>query len=109
MNVRSLCFARVARDRSEPWLWVRAARRARLDPAGHGRLPCAGGNRARFAADTCARAQASRWPRAQPRLPLIPSPSPKWDFIDKLGDDCSMKDKKFTPECAQQVGTSFVV
>lgn len=50
MNLRSLCFARVARERGEPWAW--------------------------------------------------------FDFIDRLGDDCPMKDKKFTPECAQQVRSS---
>jgi hypothetical protein len=47
MNVRSLCFARVARERGEPWLW--------------------------------------------------------WEFVDKLGAECRMKDKLFTQECAQKV------
>jgi hypothetical protein len=48
MNLRSLCFAQVSRDRKEPWLW--------------------------------------------------------WDFVDRLGDDCRMADKLYTPECAQKVG-----
>jgi hypothetical protein len=48
MNIRSLCFARVARERGEPWLW--------------------------------------------------------WDFVDRLGRDCPIRDKKYTAECAQQVG-----
>ncbi|KAI8469825.1 MAG: hypothetical protein J3K34DRAFT_393772 [Monoraphidium minutum] len=47
MNVRSLCFERVARERGEPWLW--------------------------------------------------------WDFVDRLGDECPMKDKLYTAECAQKV------
>lgn len=47
MNIRSLCFARVSRDRNEPWLW--------------------------------------------------------WEFVDRLGEDCRMKDKLYTAECAQKV------
>lgn len=47
MNIRSLCFARVARDRGEPWLW--------------------------------------------------------WDYVDRLGDDCRMKDGLYTTDCAQKV------
>jgi len=53
MNIRSLCFARVSRDRGEPWLW--------------------------------------------------------WEFVDKLGADCGMKDKVYTPECAQKVRAVWAV
>lgn len=52
MNLRSLCFARVARDRGEPWLW--------------------------------------------------------WEWVDKLGDECRMRDKLYTPECAQKVRSPCV-
>lgn len=52
MNIRSLCFARVARERGEPWLW--------------------------------------------------------WEFVDRLGDDCRMKDTLYTPECAQKVSLRLV-
>lgn len=52
MNLRSLCFSRVARARNSSWLW--------------------------------------------------------WDFVDRLGDECRMADKKFTPECAQGVFDAVV-
>ena len=46
MNLRSLCFARVSRDRGEPWLW--------------------------------------------------------WEYADRVGDACRMKDGLYTEACAQQ-------
>lgn len=46
MNLRSLCFARAARDRGEPWLW--------------------------------------------------------WEFADRLGEDCGMREQKYTEACAQK-------
>lgn len=48
MNIRSLCFARVARDVGESWLW--------------------------------------------------------WEYADKMANTCKMADKKYNPECAEQVG-----
>ncbi len=46
MNLRSVCFHRVASARGQPWLW--------------------------------------------------------WDFVDRLGDMCSMQKQQYTPECAAE-------
>lgn len=52
MNVRSLCFGRVARKNDVGWLW--------------------------------------------------------WEYVDTLGQDCPMKDKKYTPSCSEDVWRKVV-
>jgi hypothetical protein len=31
-----------------------------------------------------------------------------WDFVDKMGDDCPMRDKKYTPDCADKVASKII-
>jgi len=50
--MRSLCFSKVAKDKSKSWVW--------------------------------------------------------WDYVDKLGEDCPMRDKKYTTDCADKVASKVI-
>lgn len=32
-----------------------------------------------------------------------------WEYVDKMGEECKMKDRKFDTDCSEKVGFGFAV